>query len=112
MGDYKKYIDILKIISEGGEAGLAILKLLDDEISMPNVQLPTMGGHVFWTNVVEYNGWRLQQNGITHHARILDNNDVRIAWGTMNGMYKVLDRLVESQHRYDNFSATPQQENN
>ena len=33
---------------------------------------------------------------ITQHARILRPDNVRVAWGTVNGMYKALDRLVES----------------
>ena len=31
---------------------------------------------------------------VTKHARILRPDDVRVAWGTIEGMYKALDRLV------------------
>lgn len=71
------------------------LSILEEEISLPNIPTPTMGGHVFWNTLCEYNGWKLQQNMITHHARILDNKDVRIAWGTINGMIRALNRFVE-----------------
>ncbi|MCR4891527.1 MAG: SHOCT domain-containing protein [Lachnospiraceae bacterium] len=33
---------------------------------------------------------------ITRHARIIDQNNVRHAWGTINGMYKALERIVHN----------------
>ena len=59
-----------------------------------------MGGHTFWTTVAETGGYRLQQNQLTHHARILDAEDTRIAWGTINGMQKALQRLVDASEQY------------
>ena len=82
-------------MSSNSSEGRSLLSLLDSELSMPNIPTKTMGGEVFWNNIVECNGWRLQQNMITHHARILDDDDVRRAWGTINGMMKAMDRLVE-----------------
>jgi DNA-binding XRE family transcriptional regulator len=38
----------------------------------------TWGGHVWWKEVHNYNGYRLQQNVISQHYRILDNNNHRI----------------------------------
>ncbi len=49
--------------------------------SLPNIPVKTMGGKVFWNDLAQSNGWRLQQNMITHHCRILDPNNVRRAWG-------------------------------
>lgn len=48
---------------------------------LPNINFPTMGGEVFWNDLAEANGWRVQKNNITGHCRILDNEDVRRAWG-------------------------------
>ena len=76
------------------------LKLLDAEISMPNIPTPTMGGEVFWDTLAEYKGWKLQQNGFTKHCRILDANNVRRAWGTKNGMIKALDSIKMLAERY------------
>ena len=53
-----------------------------------------MGGNVMWTTLAKVNGLKLQQNQITHHARILNADDVRIAWGTVNGMQKAIRRLA------------------
>ena len=49
--------------------------------SLPNVPFKTMGGKVFWNDLQEYNGWRLQKNMLTRHCRILDPNNIRRAWG-------------------------------
>ena len=57
--------------------------------SLPNIPTSTNGGHVFWKNLTECNGWRLQQNRITHHCRILDPQDVRRAWGGDEAMVKL-----------------------
>lgn len=70
-----------------------ITKVLESELSLPNIPLPTMGGKIFWITLAEHKGYRLQQNHVTKHARILDADNKRIAWGTINGMIKVLDRV-------------------
>ena len=49
----------------------------------PNVQFPTLGGTVFYDNIFEVEGWRLQQQrtvGMQVHYRFLDANNVRVAW--------------------------------
>ena len=42
----------------------------------------------------------------THHARILDSNNVRIAWGTINGMEKAMNRMAGHLHKYDKPTST------
>jgi len=97
----KDCTDVLKALSQGAEQGVELLKILDAELSLPNIPLPTMDKEVFWDNLAEYKGWKLQQNMITRHARIIDSNNIRIAWGTINGMMKVMDRMVACLHKYD-----------
>ncbi|MGN6547535.1 MAG: hypothetical protein ACTHK7_20955, partial [Aureliella sp.] len=36
-----------------------------------NVPLPTLGGQQFWTDHRWNDGWRLQQNALTGHWRVL-----------------------------------------
>lgn len=60
---------------------------------MPNIDFPTMWGHVFWENLSEYNGWRLQKNVFTGHCRILDPSDIRRAWGSESAMFRALRKL-------------------
>jgi hypothetical protein len=89
-----------------------LVDILNKELSLPNIPTPTMGGEVFWNELASVNGWKLQQNMITHHARILNSNNVRVAWGTVNGMYTALDRLVKASSKYtDTVDATTSTEN-
>ena len=38
----------------------------------------TMGGYIWWKSLSEYNSYRLQQNVISQHFRILDSNNYRL----------------------------------
>lgn len=72
------------------------LDLADGLPVLPNINFPTMGGEVFWNDLAEANGWRVQKNNIAGHCRILDNEDVRRAWGgeeaIMNFFQKILKK--------------------
>ena len=50
--------------------------------NLPNLRLPTIGGKQFWTDHRWRNGWRIQQNAMTGHWRLLDPGNVRYAWGS------------------------------
>lgn len=48
-----------------------------------NIEMPTLGGEVFYTDIVNIDGWRLQQHNVpflTSHYRILDPGNTRMAW--------------------------------
>src|SRR5215207_4371886 len=47
-----------------------------------NLPLPTLGGEQFWSDELVYQGWRIQQNVLSEHYRLLDPQNVRRAWGT------------------------------
>lgn len=96
----KIYEEGLKILAENPDLVPEAIDILDSELSMPNIPFPTMGGEVFWNTLASFNGWRLQQNMLTHHARILDPEDIRRAWGTINGMEKAMNRMVSSLKKY------------
>ena len=53
-----------------------------EDRSLLNWQTPTLGGKQFWTDFQWRGGWRIQQNVLTKHWRLLDPNNVRQAWGT------------------------------
>lgn len=78
------------------------MDILNSELCMPNIPMPTLGGHTFWITLASWKGYKLQQNQITHHARILDSKDVRIAWGTVNGMRMTLERMAQMADQYSN----------
>lgn len=48
----------------------------------PNLPFPTLGGRQFWGDLFWYADWRIQENVLSGHCRLLDPDDVRRAWGT------------------------------
>ena len=77
------------------EEGLKLLSLGEVLPSLPNIPFPTMGGEVFWNDLANYNAWRVQQNQLTHHCRILKPDNVRIAWGGYKAMMNAFERLLK-----------------
>lgn len=68
--------------------------------SLPNLKVPTLGGKQFWTDHQWFFGWRLQQNAVTGHWRLIDSQNVRHAWGSRAACQKILDReIAESDVR-------------
>ncbi|MBN2308883.1 MAG: alpha/beta fold hydrolase [Candidatus Hydrogenedentes bacterium] len=67
-----------------------------DPVEM-NLNLPvkTMGGKQFWSDVAIYGGWRIQENVITGHCRLLDKRDVRRAWGSLAQCRQALEDAKE-----------------
>jgi pimeloyl-ACP methyl ester carboxylesterase len=67
----------------------------DDEqpaSQFPNWKLPTLGGKQVWTDHLWRQGWRVQQNALTGHWRLLDENNVRFAWGSRAACDAVLEQ--------------------
>lgn len=81
-------VDLLK-------QGLKLLSLGEILPSMPNIPFPTMGGQFFWNELANVNGWRVQQNMLTQHCRVLDPDDMRIAWGGADAIMKAFERLLK-----------------
>ena len=64
----------------------------------PNKEMKTLGGKKFWNELeVCENGWKLQQNKFTRLCRILDENNVRKAWGNRFAMQEKLKRLTREE---------------
>lgn len=49
-----------------------------------NIPLKTLGGRQVWSDVALLAGWRIQENSLTGHCRLLDGADIRRAWGDMD----------------------------
>lgn len=64
--------------------------------SMPNINFPTMGGLLLWNDLARCNGWRMQQNTLTQHVRIIDPNNIRRAWGGLDAMEEIFERMVNT----------------
>ncbi len=62
-----------------------------------NLPTPTLGGTQLWRDSHVYAGWRIQENILTGHFRLLDTQDFRRAWGTYAQCKARLDDLKRSQ---------------
>lgn len=92
---------LIAILAAGGSAvaddpnstffGLG--KAMKDEA----LAMPTMGGRVFWGDVLHFRGFRIQQNVITKHHRLLDANDRRFASGTYEECVAKLDEIKQER---------------
>lgn len=74
----------------GGMAGNAMVA---EAGAWPNIPFPTLGGKQFWTDRYIYSGWRIQENVITGHSRLLDPGDMRRCWGAFAACRAVFERI-------------------
>lgn len=63
-------------------------------MSLPNLRMPTMGGNVWWDTLESQRGFKLQQNKITDHCRILDPANCRIDWGDERSMRNSFSQIT------------------
>ncbi len=77
----------------------AIGRLCDYFGQMPNIEMKTMGGLVWWEDLANVEGWRVQKNKLFGNCRILDPQDIRRAWGGEKAMVQAFEKLVESSSK-------------
>ncbi len=68
-----------------------------DPPQYPNLKVKTLGGRQLWGDVQFFHGWRIQQQVYTRHYRLLDANDVRHAWGTLEQCQARLKQIREEE---------------
>ena len=77
------------------------LKLLSQgmKLSSPavNINFTTGGGKVWWDNLIEYKGWRIQKNQATQHCRVLNPKNIRVAWGSEEDILESFKYLINAQ---------------
>ena len=61
----------------------------------PNIPAEVEDKEIFWDTLECENGWKLQQNLITKHARILNKDGVRVAWGNLREMRSAIDWIIK-----------------
>lgn len=61
------------------------------------ILMKTLGGRQFWGDLHYFHGWRIQQNVITKHCRLLDEKDVRHATGKFETCKAKLDEIRKQQ---------------
>jgi pimeloyl-ACP methyl ester carboxylesterase len=57
--------------------------------------MPTLGGRVFWGDVLHFRGYRIQQNVVTKHYRLLDAADRRFASGSYEECAAKLEEMKQ-----------------
>ena len=62
-----------------------------------NLAGPTLGGMQFWTDELVFREWRIQRHSWTSHYRLLDDRDVRRAWGTLEQCRQRWEELRREQ---------------
>ncbi len=71
-----------------------------------NVPSPTMGGHVWWKQLDQEAGWKLQKNVVDQHCRILDPSDIRRAYGGEEMMRLSFNRIREQLRGGDHLTGS------
>ena len=59
-----------------------------------NWKLATLGGTQYWTDVRVVGGWRVQRNSYFGHFRLLNDSNVRQAWGKEEACDAELDKQI------------------
>ncbi|MBS0205246.1 MAG: alpha/beta fold hydrolase [Planctomycetes bacterium] len=62
-----------------------------------DLALKTLGGRQFWGDLQFFHGWRIQEHVFTRHCRLLDANDHRHAWGTLQECQQKLAEIRKEQ---------------
>lgn len=57
------------------------------------IAIPTMGGRQFWSDVFAQAGWRIQENAITGHFRLLGPEDKRHQWGSYEACFEAFKNI-------------------
>lgn len=60
-----------------------------------NINFITLGGKQKWNDICIHSGWRLQQNKLTSHMRVLDPGNIRRAWGPESKIISLINEINE-----------------
>ena len=62
-----------------------------------NIKTKTLGGMQFWTDVLHFREWRIQQHALTEHYRLLSPKGTRYAWGNYAHCLAELEKIKREQ---------------
>jgi pimeloyl-ACP methyl ester carboxylesterase len=77
---------------------LGRLNAADDQARPAQWPVPTWGGKQFWSDELFFHQWRIQRSALTGHCRLLDEHDLRHAWGTFDQCQAALEQIKQKQH--------------
>lgn len=81
--------------AEGPEESAVQRKI--EEVQRKVLSMKTLGGRQFWGDVQYFHGWKIQQNVISKHYRLLDAADQRHTSGTLEACRERLEEIKESK---------------
>ncbi|RED49080.1 hypothetical protein [Aestuariispira insulae] len=78
---YRVMLGLWALLTVGmvSQSGTDVAQADEADLNLP---FPTLGGKQVWTDRYYRQGWRIQENVLTGHARLLDPDDTRRAWGS------------------------------
>ncbi|QEG23940.1 alpha/beta hydrolase [Mariniblastus fucicola] len=65
-------------------------------VAYPNWKTATFGGTQFWTDVRVASDWRIQRNSSFGHFRLLDEDNIRQAWGEESKCTAELEKRLKT----------------
>ncbi len=71
---------------------------LGEKVKNESLAMPTLGGRVFWGDVLHFRGYRIQENVLSKHFRLLDAADRRFASGTYDECVAKLEEIKQQSH--------------
>ena len=101
---FEKVRDQLDRKAKESEIPPLSIEVIQDVETVPS---PTMGGHVWWKQLDEEAGWKLQKNIIDQHCRILDPSDICRAHGREEMMRVSFNRIREQLRGGDHLTGNP-----
>jgi bifunctional DNA-binding transcriptional regulator/antitoxin component of YhaV-PrlF toxin-antitoxin module len=82
-----------------------------EKLSNFNIEMKVADGGVWWENVKEKKGWKLQRNYVSGHYRIISPSKIRKAWGPdRDEMVDIFNELTEDRDPVYERPATQQQQ--
>ncbi|HEX6986064.1 MAG TPA: hypothetical protein VF170_11850, partial [Planctomycetaceae bacterium] len=60
---------ILAALAGPAAAGEGLFDGLTEAVRDEAMAMPTLGGRIFWGDVLHFRGWRVQENVVTGHFR-------------------------------------------
>lgn len=86
------------LLGQGGSTGEpGSITQNDNQKTDLSIGMPTLGGRLFWGDVVHFRGWRIQENVFTGHFRLLDPDDNRFASGSREKCQKALEQIKRTR---------------
>ncbi len=93
MGGIPEYLAVQVLTKIASDPRL-VGRIVEELGAMPNIPSETLGGTVFWQDLANVQGWKLQKNWVFGNCRILDPEDIRRAWGGETALRKVFEVLL------------------